>query len=107
MCGAAPRQAFEQRLDGNEDERQQDALRLGEVERALERGLRHALVAELLAGHRVEQLRLGDRGWPVKHRGGTIEHPGEHVDRAFGLTFCKMDDGGGHAHIAAVAFLPR
>ena len=72
-CGC-PGQAFEQRLYGNEDEGQQDALRLGEVERALERGLRQALVAELLAGQRVEQLRLGGRGRPVKHRSRTVEH---------------------------------
>ena len=107
MCGAAPGQAFEQRLYGSEDKRQQDALRLGDVERALEGGLRQALVAELLAGHRVEQLRLRDRGWPVKHRGGTIEYPGEHVDRMFGLTFREMNHGGGHTHIADLALLPR
>ena len=41
----------------------------------------------------------------MKHRGGTIEHPGEHVDRMVGLTFCETNDGGGHAHVAAVALL--
>src|SRR5271165_1870528 len=43
MCGAVSRQAFEQWLYGNEDERQEDALRLGEVECLLERGLRRTL----------------------------------------------------------------
>ena len=55
-------QAFEDGPRRREDERQDDALRLGQLERRLQRCLRRARVTELFAGNRVEHLRLRHRG---------------------------------------------
>ena len=43
--------------------------------------------------------------WPVDQRGGTIDHRDEHVRGLVGLTFGEVNNGGGQAHIAAVALL--
>lgn len=86
---AVRREALEEVPHGKqEDERQGDSLGLGRVERALERCLRRAPIAELFAGG-VKHLCLARRGWPVDHRGGTIDHLGEHVSGLVGLTLAR------------------
>ena len=79
--GAVPALALEQLADGSQRERQDDAFRLGELERPLDRGLGGTPVAEPLAGRGVEQRRL-DRGpCRVKHRRGAFDHGPEQRPR--------------------------
>ena len=103
MRGAVAREALDELPRGKQEERQDDPLGLSRVERALERRLRRAPIAELLASQSVEHMRLRRRGWPMDHQSRTIDHTGEHINGVAGLTFGEVNNGGGQAHIAGVA----
>jgi hypothetical protein len=70
---------LKQALRGNEHERQDDPLRLGEFEGPLKRRLRPAAVPELIADDRIEHVRLDGRRRPVKTWCGAFDHRGEDV----------------------------
>ena len=105
MRGTVPAQPFEDVGQRVQDERQQDALGLGRVQRPLQRRLCGLLVAELLAGGRVEDVRLDRRRRPVKGRRRALEHGREDVERPFGRAIGQRDDGFGNAHVGAVALV--
>ena len=89
-----------------QDERQQDALRLGRVQRPLQRRLGGLLVAELLAGGRVEHLRLDRRRAPGAAPARCRSSTGPRTSSArSGVAIGQRDDGGGDAHVGAVALV--
>jgi hypothetical protein len=95
--------ALEQARNRCERERQDDPIRLREVERPLQRVLGRADVAQRISGHGVEHGCLGDRRWPVKRQGGAFDHRRQDLDRLLGGVLREANDRVGHAHLRRVA----
>ena len=99
------RVALEKLPDRRERERQEDPVGFGEVERALDRPLRAAPVAERLARDGVEQRGVDRRPRRVKRAHRALDDRCERVDRRLGVVLGEVHRGGGDPHPCSVALV--
>ena len=97
--------ALEQLAARPEQEGQDQAFGLGELERRLERRLGRAPVAEMIASRRVEQQRLDARPAFVQRRGRTADHRRQRLGRPFRVALCELQRSERDAHPGAVSLL--
>ena len=103
MCAPVPRVALQQVPPRKEGEWQDDSLGLRELERSLQRLLRAAPVAELLAGRGVENDRLGGRRRLVNRRGCPPISGSRTSSACSGCPSERCKSSGGHPHERGVA----
>ena len=97
--------ALEQLAARPEQERQDQAFGLGELERGLERLLGRAPVAEPIASRGVEQQCLDARPALGQRRRGTVEHRRQRLDRSFRVVLFELQGRERDAHPGAVALV--
>jgi hypothetical protein len=103
VCGPEPTVAFEQFRRAIDQEREQQAFRLGQIEGALEGTPGGARVAERVAGDRVEQESLNLPKVRARHRRRTVEDGRQSGDRRVRVVLGEPQRRRGDAHLATVA----
>ncbi len=104
MRAALPGVTLEQARRGVQQERQQGAVGLGDLERALQGASGGGSVAQRVHGDRLKQESLALYG-PRDHRGGAVKHRRERDRGRFLVALGEPQRSGGHAHVSAVAVL--
>ena len=101
--GAQPAVALEQARGAVEQEREEQALGLGEIEGTLEGAPGGARVAERVAGDRLEQERLNVPEVGVRQGNRAVNDRGELGRRRGRIALGEPEDRRGIAHLPAVA----
>ena len=96
---------LEQSRRGVEQEREQQAFRLGEIEGALEGAPGGGPVAERVAGDRLEQERLNYPEMGVRQRDGAVDDGRERLRRRLRIVLGEPQHRDSVAHFPAVALL--